>query len=53
MVLRQLREMGMADEEFEELVGVSIWKAPSLSDLPSSWTCNVIEGKRLRRRQFR
>jgi len=53
MVLRQLREMGMADEDYEELVGISIWKTPSLSDLPSSWTCNVIEGKRLRRRQFR
>lgn len=53
MVLRQLREMGMADEEYEELVGISIWKTPSLSDLPSSWTCNVIEGKRLRRKQFR
>ena len=53
MVLRQLREMGMADEEYEELVGISIWKTPSLSDLPRSWTCNVIEGKKLRRRQFR
>jgi hypothetical protein len=53
MVLRQLREMGMADEDYEELVGISIWKTPSLSDLPSSWTSNVIEGKRLRRRQFR
>ena len=53
MVLRQLRELGMSDEQYEELVGVSIWEAPSLSDLPSSWTCNVIEGKRLRRRQFR
>lgn len=53
MVLRQLREMGMADEDYEKLVGISIWDAPNLSDLPSSWTCNVIEGKRLRRRQFR
>ena len=53
MVLRQLREMGMADEAYENLVGISIWDAPSLSELPNSWTCNVIEGKRLRRRQFR
>ncbi len=53
MVLRQLREMGMSDEEYEDLVGISIWKEARLSDLPRAWTCNVIEGKKLRRRQFR
>lgn len=52
MVLRQLREMGM-EEIYENLVGRSMWGEVNLSDFPAEWTCNVIEGKRLRRWQFR
>ena len=48
MVLRQLREMGM-EEIFENLVGRSMWGEINLSDLPTEWTRNVIEGRRLRR----
>jgi len=52
MVMRQLREMGM-ESVCESLMGSSSWGEMKLSDLPGDWTCNVIEGKRMRRRQFR
>lgn len=52
LVLRQLREMGMEDV-YEKLVGKSFWGDFNLSELPTEWTCNVIEGKRMRRRKFR
>lgn len=52
LVLRQLREMGL-DEMYENLMGQSSWGDFQLSDLPREWTCNVIEGKRQRRWQFR
>jgi pentatricopeptide repeat protein len=52
MVLRQLREMGMV-QIYENLVGRSMWGEVNLTDLPTEWTCNVIEGKRLRRWQYR
>lgn len=52
MVIRQMREMGM-EETYESLVGKSFWGEFNMSDLPSEWTCNVIEGKRMRRWQFR
>lgn len=52
LVLRQLQEMGM-EETYEKLVGKSFWGDFDLSELPSEWTCNVIEGKRMRRWQFR
>lgn len=52
MVLRQLREMGL-EEVYESLMGGQMWGETKLSDLPHEWTCNVIEGKRMRRRQFR
>lgn len=52
MVLRQLREMGM-EQLYENLAGVSLWGESSLQDLPREWTCNVIEGKRMRKREFR
>mmetsp|Transcript_3386 Transcript_3386/g.7469 ORF Transcript_3386/g.7469 Transcript_3386/m.7469 type:complete len:686 (-) Transcript_3386:1196-3253(-) len=51
MVLRQLREMGM-EEACESLVGKTMWgRAINISDLPRELTCNVIEGKRMRRWQ--
>lgn len=53
MVIRQLREINMDDESYQNLVGKSFYEEVGLGDLPSSWTCNVIEGKRMRRRQFR
>jgi len=52
MVLRQLREMQM-EEVYENLMGKSFWGDVDLRDLPQEWTCNVIEGKRMRRKQFR
>merc|ERR1712032_623267 len=52
LVIRQLREMGM-EEIYENLVGSSMWGDVKIKDLPSEWTCNVIEGKRMRRLQFR
>jgi hypothetical protein len=52
MVLRQMREMGL-EEIYENLVGKTIWGELKLSDFPSEWTCNVVEGKRMRRWQFR
>ena len=48
MVIRQLREMGM-EEVYENLVGASTWGEIDLNVFPSEWTCNVIEGKRMRR----
>lgn len=52
MVLRQLREMQM-EEVYESLLGTSMWGEMKLSDFPGEWTCNVIEGKKMRRWQFR
>lgn len=52
MVIRQLQEMGM-EEVYETLSGKSLWGDVNLRDLPSEWTCNVIEGRRNRRWQFR
>jgi hypothetical protein len=50
LVLQQLR--GMASEElYEQLIGRSIHDANNIryEDLPSSWTCNVVEGRWRRR----
>ena len=53
MVMKQMREMGK-DDVYENLAGRTFWGDARLADLPSSWTCNVIEGKKRRRwRQFR
>jgi len=53
MVMKQMREMGK-EEVYENLAGRTFWGDARLADLPSSWTCNVIEGKKRRRwRQFR
>lgn len=52
MVLRQLQDMGL-DEVYENLAGISMWGKVDLRNMPGEWTCNVIEGKRQRRRQFR
>ncbi|KAL7530932.1 hypothetical protein ACHAXR_003754 [Thalassiosira sp. AJA248-18] len=53
MVIRQIGEMGM-EEMLEHLAGKSLWGPDiHLSDLPREWTCNVIEGKKRRRWQFR
>ena len=52
-VLRQLKDMSIKGSTYKKLVGKSVDEVCNLSDLPSSWTCNVIEGKKMRRRQFR
>lgn len=52
MVIRQLKEMDM-EAMFERITGSSMWGKLNLSELPSEWTVNVIEGKRMRRWQFR
>ena len=49
LVLRQLKEMGGMEKTYEKLLGKSIKEELSPRDLPSSWTRNVIEGKRMRR----
>mmetsp|Transcript_9397 Transcript_9397/g.19449 ORF Transcript_9397/g.19449 Transcript_9397/m.19449 type:complete len:697 (-) Transcript_9397:68-2158(-) len=53
MVLRQLRDMSIKGETYKKCVGKSVHDEISLHELPSSWTCNIVEGKRKRRRQFR
>ncbi|KAL7472126.1 hypothetical protein ACHAXS_012456 [Conticribra weissflogii] len=53
MVLRQLRDMSIKGETYRKCVGKSINDEINVRELPSSWTCNVVEGKRKRRRHFR
>ena len=36
------------EETYESLVGKSFWGEFNMSDFPSEWTCNVVEGKRTR-----
>lgn len=51
LVLQQLKTI-TSDEHYEKLVGRSIDEDVSVDDLPSDWTCNVVEGKWRRRRNL-
>jgi hypothetical protein len=51
LVLQHLRTMASA-ELYEQLIGQNHQDPVVFDDLPSEWTCNVIEGKRHRRRRL-
>lgn len=51
LVLQQLKAMGPPDL-YCKLVGRSFEEETRIADLPSDWTCNVVEGKWRRRRKF-
>jgi len=54
MVLRQLCELGIEEKVKLEMYRTSPWVEGDINvnSLPNEWTCNVIEGKRNRRRRW-
>lgn len=51
LVVQQLKAMGPPDL-YQRLVGKDIAEDVNMDELPSQWTCNVVEGKWRRRRNM-
>jgi hypothetical protein len=49
MVLQQLKSV-VKDEHYLRLTGRASWENVQIEELPAEWWCNVVEGKRRRRK---